>query len=345
VTLETVQSKPLTPALFGVGSVEARYVYRIGPTLAGRLQRLDVQVGDRVAAGQLLGEMDPVDLDDRIRSQEAALKRAKAMLHEAEARQDYAQTQARRYAQLFETHATSEDSLTQKRQELRIADATLIAAREDLARARADREALVAQRSNLRLTAPVDGLVTAREIDPGSTVVAGQTVVELIDPGSLWIDARFDQVSTAGLAAGLPAQIVLRSRNHQALPGQVLRLEPKADPITEETLAKVTFAVQPEPLPPLGEIAEVTVNLPTLPAKPLISNAAIQRKDSEVGVWRYVDGDLRFTPVQLGNADLDGQVQIKSGLDQGSQVVVYSAQTLTPRSRIQVVAKIPGAPQ
>ncbi len=219
VTVATVETKPLNPALFGIGTVEARYTYKIGPTFAGRVKRLEVQVGDHVKAGQVLGEMDPVDLDDRVRSQEAAVKRSEAALREAEARQAYAQTQARRYEQLFEAHATSEESLTTKRQELQIADAALSAAREDLARARSDREALVAQRSNLRLIAPVDGVVAVRDADPGTTIVAGQAVVEVIDPKSLWINVRFDQISAAGLAAGLPAHIVLRSRSGQTLHG------------------------------------------------------------------------------------------------------------------------------
>lgn len=342
VTVVTVESKEVAPALFGVGTVEARYTYKIGPTFAGRVKRLDVHVGDRVKAGQVLGEMDPVDLDDRVRSQESALKRAEATVREAEARQAYAQTQARRYEQLFAVRSTSEEIVTTKRQELQIGDAALSAAREDLARTRSDREALVAQRSNLRLIAPVDGVVALRDADPGTTIVAGQSVVEVIDPKSLWINVRFDQISASGLAAGLPARIALRSRSGQALKGRVLRVEPKADAVTEETLAKATFDNQPEPLPPVGELAEVTLDLPALPATPVIPNAAVQREGNKLGVWQIVDGDLHFTPVKLGASDLDGRVQVRDGLKNGDQVVMYSEKALTLHSRIHVVKHIPG---
>ena len=125
----------------------ALHLARSGPTFAGRVKRLEVHVGDQVKAGQVLGEMEPVDLDDRVRSQESAFKRAEAALREAEARQTYAQTQARRYEQLFAVRSTSEEIVTTKRQELQIADAALSAAREDIARARSDREGLVAQRT------------------------------------------------------------------------------------------------------------------------------------------------------------------------------------------------------
>lgn len=343
VTEAKVESRAISPALFGVGTVEARYTYKIGPTFAGRVKRLDVHVGDHVRAGQLLGEMDPVDLDDRVRSQEAALKRAEAALREGTARQTYAETQARRYEELYAARSTSEEVLVTKRQELQIADATLAAAREDLARARSDREGLVAQRGNLRLIAPVDGVVALRDADPGTTIVAGQAVVEVIDPKSLWVNVRFDQISAAELAADLPAHIALRSRNGQTLKGRVLRVEPKADVVTEETLAKVIFDKVPVPLPPIGELAEVTIDLPALPAAPLIPNAAVQRDGDQVGVWQITDDKPSFIPVKLGRADLDGHVQVVEGLKEGDRIVVYSEKALGPRSRIHVVDRIPGA--
>lgn len=343
VTVAPVESRALTPALFGIGTVEARYTYKIGPTFAGRVKRLDVHVGDRVKAGQVLGEMDPVDLDDRVHAQDAAFKRAQAALREATARQAYAESQARRYEELFTTRAVSEETVTTKRQELQIADAALAASRQDLARARSDREALMAQRSNLRLVAPVDGVVAVRDADPGTTVIAGQAVVEVIDPGSLWINVRFDQVTTSGLTAGLPAQAVLRSRSSQTLKGKVLRVEPMADAVTEELLAKVTFDNQNGPMPPVGELAEVTVALPALATAPVIPNAAIQRVDNQVGVWRVVDGDLEFAPVKLGASDLDGSVQVLEGLEPGEQIVVHSEKALTARKSIHVVDDIPEA--
>ena len=136
VTTATVESRPVTPALFGIGTVEARYTYKIGPTVAGRVKRLDVHAGDTVRAGQVLGEMDPVDLDDRVRAQEAASRRALTNLREAEARKAYAEAQASRYQKLFTVRSTSEEILTSKQQELQIAEAALAAARQYIARAR-----------------------------------------------------------------------------------------------------------------------------------------------------------------------------------------------------------------
>ena len=343
VVAGTVETRSISPALFGIGNVEARYVYRIGPTIAGRVKRLDVEVGDQVHAGQLLGEMEPVDLDDRVRVQEAVIRRADAAVREAVARQTYARAQATRYRNLLVTHAVSQEAAAAREQEQQIADAGVGGARQELARARADNEAVLAQRDNLRLLAPVDGLVAARDIEPGTTVVAGQAVIELIDPQSLWINARFDQSSAAGLAANLPAEIRLRSRRDDPLPGAVLRVEPLADAVTEETLAKISFQLSPGQLPPVGELAEVSLTLPALAPTAVIPAAAIQRVDGQIGVWLIEGNDLEFRAIRLGMRDLDGNAQVLEGLQAGQRILVYSEKAVSAKSRIHLVERIAGS--
>lgn len=340
VTLATVEQKALTPALFGIGTVGTRTTTKIGPTAAGRLLRLDVEVGDHVSAGQVLGEMEPLDINDRLNAQDAALQRVQASLREAQARQSYAQTQATRYTHLLAAQSTSEELAAAKQQELQVANAAVAAVQAEAARVRAERSGVTTQQRHLRLIAPAAGLVTQRLADPGSTVVAGQTVVEVVNPASLWMNVRLDQISAHGLAAGLPARVLLRSRAGQALAGRVLRVEPLADSVTEETLAKVVFNTLPEPLPPLGELAEVTVDLPTLAAQPVLPNAAVQRVGGQTGVWHWTQEKLQFTPVTLGVADLEGNVQVLKGLSVGDQVVVYSEKPLTARSRIHVAERL-----
>jgi RND family efflux transporter MFP subunit len=286
--------------------------------------------------------MDPVDLDEHIRAQDATLKQADAQLNEALVRRDYAQTQALRYEQLLQARSTSEEVVATKQHDLLVAKAGLTAAREELSRVRAEREALAAQRNNLYLIAPVDGLVVSRDAEPGTTVVAGQAVVELIDPNTLWVNVRFDQIRAQGLAPGLSAQIALRSQAGEQKAGRVLRVEPLADAVTEETLAKVVFDQIPDPLPPVGELVEVTVTLPTLGATPIVPNAAIHNIDGRLGVWQVTHDDLHFTPVSLGIADLEGRVQIQEGLKAGDRIVAYSENTLNEHSRIHIVDHIPG---
>ncbi|MBN1141138.1 MAG: TetR family transcriptional regulator [Deltaproteobacteria bacterium] len=120
------------------------------------------------------------------------------------------------------------------------------------------------------------------------------------------------------------------------------RVEPLADAVTEELLAKVVFDEIPDPLPPLGELTEVTVALPALPEGPVIPNAALKRIDGRRGVWRVADGALRFSEIVSGAADLNGWVRVDKELAVGDQIVLYSAEALNARSRIKVVEKLAG---
>ena len=67
---------------------------------------------------------------------------------------------------------------------------------------------------------PVDGVVSARLVEPGTTVVAGQAVLQVIDPATLWIKARIDQGQAGGVRVGQPAEIVLRSDPKRAYRGR-----------------------------------------------------------------------------------------------------------------------------
>nr|WP_254607018.1 efflux RND transporter periplasmic adaptor subunit [Rhodoferax sp. BAB1] len=260
VTVVTAAEAAITPALYGIGTVEARRSYLIGPTSAGRVLRVLVDAGERVKAGQLLAEMDPVDLQQRVEALEASLARAASMneaaqaqVADAQARRELARANARRYQELGQQNFVSPGVVEARQQELlsaeaqvRAAQANLSAAAQDLTRLQAERSALQQQRRNTRLLATQDGVVLSRDAEPGSTVVAGQAVLKLIDPASLWIKARFDQGRSTGLAPGLAAGIVLRSRPNSPLAGKVSRVELQGDSVTEERIAQISFD-QPPP--------------------------------------------------------------------------------------------------
>ncbi len=350
VTLTKVGQGQFSPAIFGIGTVQSRRNWMVGPTVAGRVLAVKVDVGDTVKAGQLLAEMDPVDLDQRLVALDAALARAgstqaaaQAQVADATARRALAALNAKRNQDLATQNFISASALEARLQEKASADAALQAAQanlngtgQDLARQKAERAALAQQRGNVRLLAPADGVVTSRDAEAGSTVVAGQPVLRLIDPASLWVNLRVDQGRSAGLAPGLKASIVLRSRPNAPLAGQVARVELLADSVTEERMAQVGFDTAGAGAS-VGELAEVTLQLPETPISLLIPSASIQNRQGEAGVWRIEGGKPVFAPARLGARSLDGQVQVLSGLKAGDKIVVYSQKALSPGSNLKVV--------
>lgn len=355
VTVAPVVLGDVSPALFGIGTVEARRAYLIGPTAAGRVRRVLVDVGDIVAAGQLLAEMEPVDLDTRVAGTSAAAERgrsavaaAEAQVRDAQSRQAFATTEARRTEALGQAGAASQSAVDTARQAQQSAEAQVIAAeaavagaRRDLARLDADTGGAQQQRGNLRLSAPVAGVVTSRDAEPGSTVIAGQAVLKVEDPRSVWITVRLDQGRSAGLRAGLSASITRRADPLNVLPGVVVRVEPTSDAVTEERIAKVAFDRVPDGVS-TGEMAEVTLHLPVVSNAIVVPNASLRHRGVQPGVWTHVGGQLRFVPVKTGVEGLDGTVQILEGLTAGDDVIVYSERDLADGSRITVVPALRG---
>lgn len=355
VTVHEAQTGTVVPALFGIGTVEARRSYLIGPTAAGRVLRVVVDVGDRVKSGQLLAEMDPVDIDERVAALDASMARAvsaaaaaDAQRKDALAKRELAAMNARRYVDLGDKNFISPSAVEAKLQErtsaeagVSAAEANLAAALQDGKRLTAERAGLRQQRENVRLLAPADAVVISRDAEPGSTVVAGQAVVKLIDPDSLWVKVRFDQGRSRGLATGLRAAIVLRSNPAQPLAGTIARIEAVSDSVTEERLAQVAFERAPGGVS-VGELAEVTVTLPVTAAAVVVPNASLRQQADQTGVWLAEGGALRFAPLRLGQSSLDGWVEVLAGLKPGDPVVLYSEKELSAGSRIKVVDAIAG---
>ena len=348
VELAAVTESALTDSVFGIGTVDARYAYAIGPTQAGRVLKVLVDHGDRVKAGQVLAEIDPVDLQQRLSGAGAALQRtrdtvlvAEAQEREAQSRHDLARANAARYRDLAQKNFVSREAVEIRDNEARVtlaaleaSRAALRAARQDFERAGHDRGAVVKQLATLRLTAPVDGLVTAREAEPGNTVIAGQAVVRMIDPKNVWVRARIDQSRAAGLVPGLSSDIVLRSNPAGTLSGKVARVEIQSDAVTEEKVVAVAFDT---PLQlSLGELAEVTIHRGKRERALVIPSAAVKRVGAQQGVWQAVDGKARFRVMKTGMQTLDGMTEVLDGLVAGDMVIVYSSAQLSAGTKVKV---------
>ncbi|HMX16469.1 MAG TPA: efflux RND transporter periplasmic adaptor subunit, partial [Rhodocyclaceae bacterium] len=207
--------------------------------------------------------------------------------------------------------------------------------RRDQARLASDRAGVGRQRAQYRLSSPIDGIVLARDAEPGSTVVAGQAVLRLLDPASLWVRTRIDQGRAAGLAVGQPASILLRSRPETPLPGRVARIEIGSDSVTEERIVDVAFAEPPPGLSP-GELAEVTVSLPGKAQALVVPTAALRQSGGRAGVLKLIDGRTEFVPVRTGLRSLEGGTEILEGLREGDSVVHHAAAELKGGERVRV---------
>lgn len=347
VETATATRADLSPAVYGIGTVEAQHDYWVGPIQAGRLLRVRVDQGEPVKAGQLLAEIDPVDLRQRAEAANSAAARARqaaqaaqAQVTEADSRARMAQANSARYQALYRQNFVAKEMADNRRHEASAATAALAAARanatgalREIGRAEAELRGIDQLRQSLKLVSPIEGVVTAREAEPGATVVAGQAVLRLVDPARLWVRARVDQARAQGVQVGQAADIVLRSVPGASLPGKVVRIDLQSDAVTEERIVNVAFDPAPAQLY-LGELAEVTIRLPGLRDVLTVPRAALAQFGGQTGVWQVESGRARFQPVAPGLQTAE-QVQIVSGLQAGDQLIAYSAKQLDDGVRVR----------
>lgn len=348
VEVAAAREAALDFSVYGVGTIEARYSHAIGPTQAGRVLRVWVDHGDAVKTGQLLAEIDPVDLEARLSSAESSLQRARqsvlvaaAQEREAQSRHQLAAANAARFRELARKNFVSHEAVEIRESEANVgqagaeaARAALLAAERDVERALQEKNAVARQLANLKLASPVNGVVVSRDAEPGTAIVAGQTVVRVIDPQHLWVRARIDQARASGIAVGQSAEIVLRSDQGTRRAGRVARVEIQSDTVTEERVVNVAFTGTPPGLG-LGELAEVTIRVGHAARAVAVPAAAVRRSGEQLGVWQLVDGAARFHSLEIGRQTLDGWTEVRKGLAAGERVIVYSSAQLSEGMRVR----------
>lgn len=351
ITVEKIQFGDLPSTVFGIGTLKARHSYNLAPTMTGRVKNMLVDQGDKVVAGQLLAEMDPVDLDEKLAGSQRVVEKTANAIRAAEAQMSEAQSRLKtisatvvRYEELRTGGFVSQEMLDAKLHEknaaasaLAAASANLAVSREEQARAQADMRGIGKARAQTRLVSPISGVVTARYVEPGSTVAGGQIVLQIIDPNSLWVETRIAQQQAGLIQVGQTAEVVLRSQPHAPLPGKVARVDIVSDAVTEERIVNVSVATQAIGI---GEYAEVTLQLPALNNTKSIPSAAVKRIDKQNGVWVLQDGKVQFKPVKIGLATMDGHTQILDGLGNDDMVIVYSQQPLRAGLNVKVVSEL-----
>lgn len=326
--------------VFGLGTVEARIVSRIGFEASGALVELNADHGDRVQQGTVLARLHSEEEAARVAKAEAALAQAQASLQSALARIGSAEallaqrlsTSARRQA-LVGSGTASAEAAEDARAAADIAAAELAVTRSDVAVAEAavnDAQAQVRMETvlldNHSLRAPYDALVVSRHQELGAVVVPGQTIFTLVDPTTVWTRAYVDEALAGELQVGQPAEVHLRSLPRQRLEAHVERIEIESDRLTEERIVYVKCDQCPPDFFHLGEQAEVFITVARLESALLIPEIAIEQFDGVHGfVWTVDEGVLHRLRVSFSHRLLDGRAALADGLPAGARVVATPA--------------------
>ncbi len=321
--------------IYGLGTVEARILSRVGFEVGAALTSLAADAGDNVTKGQELAVLHSGEQEARVARAHAAMAANEANLAKADAavvraRTVLAEREAanRRQQGLVQRDVASVQRAEEAQRDADVARADLAVAEADVAVIRAqglDAAAALRQEETLlahhRLIAPYDALIVARHAEAGTVVKAGDPIFTLIDRTTIWIQAYVDEERAGQLAIGQPGTIRLRSHPSGEFHGTIARIGIESDRVNEERRVWLACADCP-PEMFLGEQAEVRILTGTRATALMVPEVAITGFDGYHGtVWVVRDGRLARAELTFGARDDRGRVEVAGGLPEGAAIV------------------------
>ena len=322
--------------VMGTGTLEARVKVTISPKISGRIETIRVDQGDRVAAGDVLVELDDKELTQQVEVAQATLSAAEAALKRLESdhrRSAAVLAQAKRHhtrtESLIAKKAASQSDLDKAVEGLAIAEAGLASAEAGMVEG--NKKILAAERllayhqtrlADTEIRAPFAGLIVRRRLDPGDVVVLGSPILMLVSLDELWINAWVDETEMADLQVGQVARVVFRSEPERSFAGKVARLGREADRETREFIVDVDVLELPQNWA-VGQRAEVYIQTARASDVTLLPTTFVRRRDGRPGV--FVDSGHRATwrTVTLGLRNAEW-AEVVDGVPAGETVVVSS---------------------
>lgn len=330
---EVVHSAPFESVLSGPGILDALRKASVSASVQGVITTLTVDVGDPVRAGQVVAQLQSADLkaerEAALASHEAArtaVALAEADRRKARAARDNAHLVLDRKQQLIRTGATTrsafEDAQTSMEQalaEVARAEAAVSQAQATSISAEAAARVAEAQLDKATIRAPIDGVVVARRMDMGDLVVPGSVIVDIVDPESVVLSARFDESAIARVGKGQPARLLFTATGDEATPGEIRRLGREVDTETRE----FTVDIAPRRLPrnwAIGQRGTALITIDTNPDALSVPFGAIAHKDRSPGVFVVRNERAWWQPVELGPIGT-ARVDVRGGLKDGDVIL------------------------
>jgi membrane fusion protein, multidrug efflux system len=300
---------------------------------SGYVRSMRVDRGDRVRAGDVLTILDVPEMDEEHRRLEAKATHDKAEIERARAEVEVQDLTVRR---LKAIQAEAADATTQQEVDLAVgklaaARATLAAATSELAQTQADVARLETMIGYSRITAPFDGTVTERLVDPGALVTAGTQskptpIVTIVNPRRLRTTIDVPERDVAPLEVGATARLTMDAYPDRTFTGRISRISGALDPRTRTMRAEVLIENRDDTLKP-GMFGRLSLDLEKRMHVVTLVPTALKFDKDQPYVFVVNDGHARRVRVETG-ADDGEHVEIVSGLSGGELIVVRASEAL-----------------
>ena len=244
VTTEAIKKRDLEAIVSASGKIQAKRTVNVSSDTVGRVVNLAVNEGDRIKIGQFLLQIDPKPLRARVDNGTASLKAAEVTLDQmrqavqtGQAQLELARQNLKRQQELWTQQLTTREVLDKAVNDVKVAESTL-AEREKTANAQASR--IAQERANLdsaqydlsrvRILSPINGIVTARNIQEGEMVMigtmnnAGTVLLTLADMSTIQAEVEVDETNVPSVRIGQPGKITIDAIPDKSFKGHVTEI-------------------------------------------------------------------------------------------------------------------------
>jgi RND family efflux transporter MFP subunit len=334
---DLVVSLPGTTSAFAAANIFAR--------ASGYVEQRNVDIGDRVKAGQLLATIVAPELDHQIAQAEATLAQLRSTLQQRKAARELARVTWDRDRPVVQQGWLPQQQGTIDEQTLRQQEATVKEARNNVVAQEAQVNVLHQQKIYQSVVAPFDGVITQRNIDIGTLVqadaTAGTFMFTLNKDNVIRTQVFVPQDEAFGLQPGVPAVVHVPEMPDRSFPGTVTRIADALQPGSRTLLTEIDIA-NPEGVLSAGIYCTVELHIPrkvpslSIPAGAIIFNA------NGVQVAVVENGVARIRKIAVAR-DLGTAVEALDGVKPGDQVILNPSVDLVDGAKVQVAANPSGS--
>ena len=302
-----VELRSLTRSIAFSGSVAPLVQTTVKSKVPGEMNRVLVREGETVAAGQLLAQIDTLDLQSRLDAQAASLEEARARLTIADKNRVNNQ-------QLLNQKFISQNAYDTT-QSVYEAGVALVNSQE--AQLRIARKAL----EDAAVRAPFAGIVARRMAHAGEKVNVDSPLFTLVDLGRMEIEAPAPAAEVPAIKVGQPATFRVDGFGERAFHGKVERINPVADANSRAITLYISVDNR-DGLLKGGMFTKGQIVLDETRKSAVIPAAAVREESGQMYVFTIEGGKIARRPVQVGFTEpQQGLVEVRSGLEQGLNVV------------------------
>jgi RND family efflux transporter MFP subunit len=339
----TVEANSATVSVTLPGTTAAFAAANIYARATGYIAKRNVDIGDRVKAGDLLAALAVPELDHQISQNEATLDQLKSGLRQAQANRDLAQVTWDRDSPLVQKGWVTPQQGDTDRLNLQSRAAAVAVAEANVSAQENLLKVLQQNRNYASVVAPFDGVITQRNVDVGSLVqgnaASGTFMFEIMQDKLIRVWVYVPQDAAFGVAPGIDAVVRVPELPDREFSGKVTRIADALQSGTRTLLTEIDITNPDGALAP-GIYCTVELRIPRKTPSLLVPAEAIifNHNGMQVAVVNNGKAELRKVKVRR---DLGTRVEVDSGIKAGDQVILNPPVTLVDGSKVEAVAEPP----